>query len=228
MKNHMSTFSLLNPGIQAVLGDTFAVPTEPQELSIPLILEGEDVLLIAPTGSGKTEAAVLPIFHRILEYKTLKGAKKGFYTLYITPLRALNRDMLSRLERWGEKLGITVEVRHGDTSMYARRRQALEPPDVLITTPETIQAIIPGARLREHLKSVRHVTIDEVHELANSKRGTQLAVALERIVELAGNFQRICLSATIGNPESVAKFFAGRKTMQVVNTVSTKAVEIEV
>jgi len=224
----MNTFSLLNAEIQGILGDTFALPTEPQELSIPLILESKDVLLIAPTGSGKTEAAVLPILHRILDLKQQKRERKGFYALYITPLRALNRDMLLRLERWGEQLGITIEVRHGDTSMYARRRQALEPPDVLITTPETIQAIIPGARLREHLKSVRYVIIDEVHELANSKRGAQLAVALERIAELAGDFQRICLSATVGNPEDVAKYFAGRKAMQVVNTVSTKTVEIEV
>lgn len=224
----MNTFSLLNAEIQGILGDTFALPTEPQELSIPIILEGKDVLLIAPTGSGKTEAAVLPILHRILDLKQQKREKKGFYALYITPLRALNRDMLLRLERWGEQLGITIEVRHGDTSMYARRKQALEPPDVLITTPETIQAIIPGARLREHLKSVRYVIIDEVHELANSKRGAQLAVALERIAGLAGDFQRICLSATVGNPEDVAKYFAGYRTMQVVNTVSTKAIEIEV
>jgi ATP-dependent Lhr-like helicase len=224
----MNAFSLLNAEIQEILSTSFLVPTEPQELSIPLILAGNDVLLIAPTGSGKTEAAVLPILHQILDLKQQRQVKRGFLALYITPLRALNRDMLLRLERWGEQLDIKIEVRHGDTSMYARRRQALTPPDVLITTPETIQAMIPGTRLREHLKSVNYVIIDEVHELANSKRGAQLAVALERIAELADDFQRICLSATVGNPDEVAKYFAGRKQMHVVNTVSTKAVDIEV
>ncbi len=224
----MNAFSLLSAEIQAVLGETFTVPTEPQALSIPRILAGEDVLLIAPTGSGKTEAAVLPVLNRLIAYKKQAHAKKGFLALYITPLRALNRDMLLRLERWGAQLDLRIEVRHGDTSTYARRKQALEPPDVLITTPETIQAMLPGTRLREHLKAVRHVIIDEVHELANSKRGAQLTIALERIAELAGDFQRICLSATVGNPGEVAKYFAGQHPMQVINTVSTKAFEIEV
>jgi ATP-dependent Lhr-like helicase len=224
----MNAFSLLNAEIQEILGDSFSVPTKPQELSIPHIMKGADILLIAPTGSGKTEAAVLPVLHRILDLKRHDRSANGFYALYITPLRALNRDMLLRLERWGEKLDIRIEVRHGDTGTYARRRQAIAPPDVLITTPETIQAMIPGSRLRENLKTVKHVILDEVHELANSKRGAQLTVALERVSELAGDFQRICLSATVGNPEEVAKYFAGRRPMRVVNAVSTKAVDIEV
>ncbi len=216
-------FELLNPEIQKIVKKRFKEPTLPQKLAIPLILQGKNVLLEAPVGTGKTEGAFLPILHLILEQKS-----KPISFLYITPLRALNRDMINRLVWWCNELGVEISLRHGDTSSYERRMQAEFPPQILITTPETLQAILPGKKIREYLKNVKWVVLDEVHEIADSKRGVQLSLALERIRELCGNFQIIGLSATIGSPESVAKFISPNKEIEIVKAISPKEMKIEV
>jgi ATP-dependent Lhr-like helicase len=192
-------------------------PTPIQEKAIPLILnENANALLLAPTGSGKTEAAIIPLLNRLQEMAKEKELF-GFYIIYITPLRALNRDVFKRIEDLCEHLGLAVDVRHGDTTQYARRKQAIKPPNLLITTPESLQAILPGKRLQYHLKTVFAVVVDEVHDLASSKRGVQLSLGLERLQRLVGTrIQRIGLSATVGNPNEVAKLLGGRVPIKTI------------
>ena len=201
-------FPSISPELSAVLASRGILePTPPQADAIPRILRGEHVLVVAPTGIGKTEAAVLPVLDSIFR---MKDRPKGIRCLYVTPLRALNRDMLKRMEEYGKALGVRVGVRHGDTSQYERAKQSEDPPDVLITTPETLQVMFTGKKLSAHLKSVRWVIVDEIHELADNERGAQLSVALERLSALAGDCRRIGLSATVKDPEEVAMFLGGR------------------
>lgn len=217
-------FELLVKPVQKALTEFgFIEPTLPQTKAFSHILNGENVLLIAPTGSGKTEAVLLPIFSKLVEKKSTQQI--GIQVIYITPLRALNRDMLKRLQYWSQKLDITVDIRHGDTEMKIRRKQAKKPPQVLVTTPETLQAILPGSQMRRHLKSVEYVVVDETHDLASSKRGAQLSVALERLkLVTQKEFQRIGLSATIGNPEEIAKYLAGtRRKISIIEASAEKS-----
>ncbi|RLI06286.1 ATP-dependent helicase, partial [Candidatus Bathyarchaeota archaeon] len=221
-------FTLLCRPIRRLIEERgFKEPTEPQRRVIPLILEGKNVLLISPTATGKTEAAVLPVFHLYLQ----SGERPpGISILYITPLRALNRDILDRLSWWCSKLDIRLAVRHGDTSLRERSIQSRSPPEMLITTPETLQIVLLGRRLKRYLKAVRWVIVDEVHELADNKRGCQLSVALERLREITGgDFQIIGLSATIGSPEEVARFLVGdERPIEVVKVSVARRMELEV
>ncbi|MBN1682769.1 DEAD/DEAH box helicase [Candidatus Bathyarchaeota archaeon] len=211
-----SVFQLLHPKIKESLS-YFGIqePTVPQTSVIPTILLGEDVLLVAPTGSGKTEAAILPIFDALLKSKKTDGIQ----FIYITPLRALNRDMYKRMVEWANFLDISIEIRHSDTTQKERRRQEKKPPQILITTPETLQAILSTKGMKNHLKNVNWIVIDEIHELAASKRGSQLSVGLERLDRIClTKPQRIGLSATIGNPLEIAQFLGGISKVKLIET----------
>ena len=200
------SFDVLAPPVRALLSESgITEPTPPQVETWPLVARGDDVLIVAPTGSGKTEAALLPLLGRLAE----RGRGEGISLLYITPMRALNRDMQKRIQTWCGRLGLTVDIRHGDTPQAQRARQSAHPPDVLVTTPETLQAILPGRRMREHLSHLSAVVVDELHSLVESKRGVQLCVGLQRLRKVAPSYQLVALSATVGTPEVAARFLFG-------------------
>jgi ATP-dependent Lhr-like helicase len=206
----------------------FDRPTAVQEEGIPVIFRGENALLLAPTGLGKTESCLLPIFDRLAE-----GEHKPISVLYITPLRSLNRDLLKRILWWANNLGFEVSVRHGDTTQYERSMQAENPPAMLISTPETLQALLAGKVMRRHLANIRWIVIDEAHELVSNKRGVQLSVGLERLKELIKNHgthepQIIGLSATVGSPEAVAQFIAAGRPCRIINTMGKSGMNLRV
>ncbi|MFQ5711597.1 MAG: DEAD/DEAH box helicase [Candidatus Geothermarchaeales archaeon] len=218
--------ALSKPIRRLIVERGFAEATKPQIEAIPLILKGENILLIAPTGTGKTEAAFLPILQMLLSHPRILGVK----VVYVTPLRALNRDLLDRLEWWCGRLDLKISVRHGDTEVRERRKQALSPPDILVTTPETLQILLNGRRFSQHLACVKWVIVDEVHELVDNKRGTQLSLSLERLRWISGrDFQVVGLSATIGSPDEVAHFLVGvGRRCKVVDVTVARDIQLDV
>ncbi|MGP8067862.1 MAG: DEAD/DEAH box helicase [Thermoplasmata archaeon] len=200
-----SVFVTLDPRLEKAIRERgLTEPTEIQRLAFPLLATDADALLLSPTGTGKTEAVLLPLISRRLADPT-----PPISTLYVTPLRALNRDLEHRIVALVKEVGLTAAVRHGDTPTSARLTQSRQPPDLLLTTPETLQLLLTGARLRESLRNVRSIVVDEVHELVGSDRGAQLSITLERLDKLTGRtVRRIGLSATVGNPAEVARFLS--------------------
>ena len=205
----MSTDVLPLEGIDARLADAMhrrgvRAYTEIQRLALPVLATDADALLLSPTGTGKTEAALLPLLTQ-----RLADPSPPVAILYVTPLRALNRDLEHRLVSLVREVGLRAAVRHGDTPASARVAQSKSPPDLLLTTPETLQILLVGRRLRESLRNVRTVVVDEIHELVGSDRGAQLGLTLERLDAWTGRkVRRVGLSATVGNPAEVARFLS--------------------
>lgn len=190
---------------------------------MPIIESGSNCLIVAPTGAGKTEAAVLPLLKSVS-----KMENSPIKILYITPLRALNRDMMGRLEELCRAAGISIGVRHGDTTQRERSRQTRAAPMLLITTPETLQSILPTKYIGTYLRNVKAVVVDELHELYHNKRGAQLSVALERLEELSPGFQRIGISATIGDPETARNFLCNERACKIARIESAKEMRLSV
>ncbi|MEK6971210.1 MAG: DEAD/DEAH box helicase [Thermoproteota archaeon] len=200
--------------------------TEIQKKAVPVIFQKHDSLVIAPTGSGKTECSVIPIFTEIKESKKTGKIK----ALYITPLRALNRDVFRRITRYAQNDGLTIEIRHGDTTQSVRRKISNAPPDVLITTPETLVILLTQKKMLDALSELEWVIIDEVHELLSNERGAQLSLSLERLqLNSKSDITRVGLSATIGNIEETAKFVVGTKRKcKIIKDTSIRKYDVEI
>ncbi|MGH9999397.1 MAG: DEAD/DEAH box helicase [Nitrosopumilaceae archaeon] len=197
-----------------------------QKKAIPAIFQKIDSLVIAPTGSGKTETAVIPIFARLAKSKKPRKIK----ALYITPLRALNRDVFRRIIKYAENEHLLIQIRHGDTTQSARKKITESPPDILITTPETLLILLTQKRLLDALSELEWIIIDEVHELLGNERGSQLSLSLERLqLNSKQEITRIGLSATVGNIDESAKFVVGTKRKcKIIQDSSIRKYDVEV
>ncbi|WP_042409947.1 DEAD/DEAH box helicase, partial [Corynebacterium jeddahense] len=235
-----------HPQVATWFTEVFAAPTPVQERAWRAIADGENALVVAPTGSGKTLAAFLWSLNSLVERAgqqalPIDGAQRsthgGVKVLYISPLKALGVDVennlrapLNGIARVAQRMGrdmpdISVGVRSGDTPQAERNRQVRKPPDILITTPESLYLMLTS-KAAGILETVDTVIVDEIHALAGTKRGVHLTLSLERLRRIAGDFQRIGLSATVRPIEAVANFLGPKTT--IINPPAEKRWSLEV
>lgn len=226
-----AAFAALHPVIQHHVVNTLGWDRlRPlQAEAVEPLLGGDDALLLAPTAGGKTEAALFPLLTRMAE-----GGWRGTSLLYVGPLKALLNNLQPRVDRYAAWLGRAAAVRHGDTPAMDRRRLVVDRPDILLTTPESLEAMLVSATVdpRVLLGEVRAVVVDEVHAFAGDDRGWHLLAVLERVARLAGQpLQRVGLSATVGNAEALLGWLQGSgqatRTRSLVNPAAEAAVPPE-
>jgi len=250
--------AILEPEVEAWFNDRFDSFTPPQRYAVKHLHERHNVLVSSPTGTGKTLSAFLAAINELVHEAKDGGLDDRVYVLYVSPLKALNNDIernleeplsgiRERMEDAGVDPGeIRVGVRTGDTPQSERQRMTRTPPHVLITTPETLGIVLNAPTFSEHLARVGWILVDEVHSLAENKRGTHLALSLERLHALVRRTQaeegvedptepvRVGLSATIHPLDRVARFLVGRaedgdpRPCRVVDVTQAKDTDLEV
>jgi ATP-dependent Lhr-like helicase len=214
------------PTVADLVRERFGALTEIQLLAIPKVLSGQNVLILAPTGSGKTESALLPVLEKIKGLETTGGKRDaGIRALYITPLRALSRDLKERFDWWCDRLEISHDIRTGDTTQGERTKHRQKPPEILLTTVESLQALLMGPVMRKHLSSIQFVIVDEVHDILDNKRGAQLSMGLERLNEIA-KFQRIGLTATVANEREAGKLLFGEREYAICESGKNRPMDL--
>src|SRR6058998_1574178 len=221
----MEPLDVFRPETRAWFERNFAAPTPAQAQGWPAIADGGHVLIQAPTGSGKTLAAFLSAIDRLTA-----NPGQGLRVLYVSPLKALNYDVVRNLRAplAGLRSELRVAVRTGDTPQKERAAMLREPPDVLITTPESLFLLLTS-RARELLRSVDTLIMDEVHAVAGTKRGAHLALSVERLDRLTEKpVQRVGLSATQRPLEEIGKFVAGGRPIELVDAGVAKELDLRV
>src|SRR5438105_5378483 len=212
----MSALASFHPAVQRWFAARLGEPTEAQRAGWPLIHGGRNVLIAAPTGSGKTLAAFLSAIDGLVQAGT--GLEDATEVLYVSPLRALSNDVQKNLQGPLAEIRaldpglpeVRVLVRTGDTPSAQRTAMAQRPPHILVTTPESLYILLTSQSGRRMLSTVRTAIVDEIHAVVRDKRGSHLALSLERLEALAGRpLQRVGLSATQRPLEEVARFLAG-------------------
>ncbi len=234
----MSALELFHPSIRTWFGNRFTTPTDVQARTWPRVAAGAHVLATAPTGSGKTLTAFLWALDQFARGAYRPGRTR---VLYVSPLKALNNDihrnLLGPLEELRERHGfpeIGVGARSGDTPQGDRQRMLRKPPEILITTPESLALLLTNSRGRQALATVETLILDEVHAVVANRRGAQLMTSVERLAAIAGEFQRLALSATVKPLEAVAAYIGGYlpngspRRMEIVVGRQAKAIQFRV
>ncbi|HEY0550700.1 MAG TPA: DEAD/DEAH box helicase [Verrucomicrobiae bacterium] len=217
---------------------SFAEPTPAQTAAWPLIEEGRNVLIVSPTGTGKTFAAFLFVLNELALLHERSALRNTIYCIYVSPLRALSYDLEKNLneplrEIYGEQSPIRVGLRSGDTTQGERQKQFTKPPHILLTTPESLCLLLSQEKWLPHLSGVRRVIVDEIHALAENKRGAHLSISLERLSALnpqpSTPLQRIGLSATVAPLQEVAQYLVGtHRSCEIVDVSASKKIDLRV